>query len=164
MQTGNATERATGPRIRRMNTEPPAQQLGSSDRCPTCGSDLAGPPIPARPVTPSIVTVDLVPDPTVPPVVGRVLALVLEAFDGRRPFPQLRTVLAVPALRYLRAAADAHRTGRTSRVRSVRVCQPVDGVAEVAAVVQIADRPRAVAARLERHAEGWQCVALRFLL
>lgn len=92
------------------------------------------------------------------------LALVLEAFDGRRPLPQLRTVLAEPVLRYLRAVADVHRTSRTSRARSVRVCQPAEGVAEVAAVVQIADRPRAVAARLERHAEGWQCVALRFLL
>jgi hypothetical protein len=46
-------------------------------------------------------------------------------------------------------------------VKSVRVCEPVDGVAEVAAVISQGGRCRAVAARLEGVDGRWRCVHLQ---
>ena len=56
----------------------------------------------------------------------------------------------------LRSAASARR----SRVRSVHVCVPTDGVAEVAAVVGDGVRCRAVAFRMEGRNERWRVTAL----
>jgi hypothetical protein len=46
-------------------------------------------------------------------------------------------------------------------VRSVRVSEPHDGVAEVCAVVQQGPRCRAIALRLEGIDGRWQCTALQ---
>jgi len=46
-------------------------------------------------------------------------------------------------------------------VRSVRVCEPADGVAELSAVVQAGARFRAIAARLEGLDGRWRCVRLQ---
>ena len=46
-------------------------------------------------------------------------------------------------------------------VSSVRVCEPVDGVAEVSAVVRRGGRAHAVAARLEGIDGRWRCTALQ---
>jgi hypothetical protein len=46
-------------------------------------------------------------------------------------------------------------------IRSVRVCEPADGVAELSAVVQVGTRYRAVAARLEGLNGRWRCVRLQ---
>jgi hypothetical protein len=46
-------------------------------------------------------------------------------------------------------------------LRSIRVCEPADGVAEVSAVVQIGPRFRAMAARLEGLDGRWRCVRLQ---
>jgi hypothetical protein len=94
----------------------------------------------------------------------RVVVLALEAFSGRRPMSQLQPVVT-PAL------FTALRSGRRPRwcaegnaallVTSVRVCEPVDGVAEVTAVARRGGRAHAVAARLEGLDGRWRCTALQ---
>ena len=46
-------------------------------------------------------------------------------------------------------------------VRSVHVCEPTDGVAELAAVVRRGSRMAAIALRLEGVDGRWQCTALQ---
>ncbi|MEP6598832.1 MAG: Rv3235 family protein [Actinomycetota bacterium] len=98
----------------------------------------------------------------------RLLVGVLEALAGRRPVQQLTPHLS-PSV-YGGLVADLERSGRSGRartwhspatVRSVRVCEPADGVAELAAVVQIGTRYRAVAARFEGLDGRWRCVRLQ---
>jgi len=94
----------------------------------------------------------------------RVVTLALEAFAGRRPMAQLQPVVT-PAL------FTALTSGRRPRwcaegkaallVTSVRVCEPVDGVAEVSAVARRGGRAHAVAARLEGLDGRWRCTALQ---
>jgi hypothetical protein len=94
----------------------------------------------------------------------RVVTLALEAFAGRRPMAQLQPVVT-PAL------FSALSSGRRPRwcaegtaallVTSVRVCEPVDGVAEVSAVARRGGRAHAVAARLEGLDGRWRCTALQ---
>jgi hypothetical protein len=94
----------------------------------------------------------------------RVVTLALEAFAGRRPMSQLQPVVT-PAL------FTALTSGRRPRwcaegtaallVTSVRVCEPVDGVAEVSAVARRGGRAHAVAARLEGLDGRWRCTALQ---
>ena len=94
----------------------------------------------------------------------RVVTLVLEAFAGRRPLAQLQPVVT-PALF---AALGAGRRPRWCTegtaallVTSVRVGEPVDGVAEVSAVARRSGRAHAVAARLEGLDGRWRCTALQ---
>jgi len=98
-------------------------------------------------------------------VAGRqVVTLALEAFAGRRPLSQLQRAVSPQ----LYAALS---TGRRPRwcsegtaplaITSVRVCEPVDGVAEVTAVARRAGRVHAVAARLEGVDGRWRCTALQ---
>ncbi|WP_448615705.1 Rv3235 family protein [Modestobacter sp. URMC 112] len=94
----------------------------------------------------------------------RLVTLALEAFAGRRPIAQLRPVVT-PALF---AALSSGRRPRwcaegtaALAVTSVRVCEPVDGVAEVSAVVRRSGRAHAVAARLEGIDGRWRCTALQ---
>ncbi len=96
--------------------------------------------------------------------VRRLLAVVFEAVDGRRPVDQLGPVLAPPVLRYIRAARLPHRPARTSRACSVRLCRPTGHAIEAAAVAEIDRRVRAVAARFDNiERGGLRCVALRIL-
>jgi hypothetical protein len=57
----------------------------------------------------------------------------------------------------------AARQVRAARLCSLRICHPHPDVAEVAAVCLIGRRPRALAARFERCAEGpaWRCRTLQ---
>jgi hypothetical protein len=94
----------------------------------------------------------------------RVVTLVLEAFAGRRSMTQVRQVVT-PALF---TALDSGRRPRWCvegtapvLVTSVRVSEPVDGVAEVSAVARRAGRAHAVAARLEGIDGRWRCTALQ---
>jgi Family of unknown function (DUF6459) len=48
-------------------------------------------------------------------------------------------------------------------VRRVQVCEPIDGVAEVAAVLARRDRVWAMAVRLERRQERWLCAHLEVI-
>ncbi|MFQ1001601.1 Rv3235 family protein [Modestobacter sp. SSW1-42] len=94
----------------------------------------------------------------------RLVTLTLEAFAGRRPIGQLQSLVS-PAL------FGALTAGRRPRwctegtapllVSSVRVCEPVDGVAEVSAVARRGGRAHAVAARLEGVDGRWRCTALQ---
>jgi hypothetical protein len=89
---------------------------------------------------------------------GRLLRLVLEVIDGRRPAAQLDGVVVASVLRYVRAARPARRPVRVSRLLSLRVCRPVEHAVEAAAVVGVDQRVRAVAARFELEQAGWRCV------
>ncbi|MEU2347487.1 Rv3235 family protein [Modestobacter sp. NPDC049651] len=94
----------------------------------------------------------------------RLVTLVLEAFAGRRPVSQLQAVVSPPVF----AALSSGRRPRwcaegTSPVLvgAVRVCEPVDGVAEVSAVARRSGRAHAVAARLEGIDGRWRCTSLQ---
>ena len=94
----------------------------------------------------------------------RLVTLALEAFAGRRPLSQLQGVVSP-------AVFAALSSGRRPRwcasgtspilVGAVRVCEPVDGVAEVSAVARRSGRAHAVAARLEGIDGRWRCTALQ---
>jgi hypothetical protein len=66
-------------------------------------------------------------------------------------------------VRILGRTAPAVERRRTIRpqVRSVHVCRPAAGCAEVSVHVRYGHRSRALAARLERHVDRWLCVALQ---
>ena len=94
----------------------------------------------------------------------RLVTLTLEAFAGRRPIGQLQS-LVTPTL--FTALSGPRRPGWCSTgtspllVSSVRVSEPVDGVAEVSAVARRNGRAHAVAARLEGIDGRWRCTALQ---
>jgi hypothetical protein len=95
----------------------------------------------------------------------RLLVAVFEALSGRRPLPQLGRFLS-PGV-YTGLATDLDRArpdsvwSKPTVMRSIRVCEPADGVAELAAVVQTGPRYRAVAVRLEGLDGRWRCVRLQ---
>lgn len=110
----------------------------------------------------------LLPDPT--QWATRISQAIVEITAGVRPIAQLvrwtncdvyealqRRVIR--AAQESRAAASGRR--RAAVVRSVHVSEPVDGVAEVCAVVQHGSRCRALALRLEGVDGRWQCTALQ---
>jgi hypothetical protein len=94
----------------------------------------------------------------------RLVTLALEVLAGRRPAAQLQP-LTSPGV------YAALTTGRRPRwcaegtapllVGRLHVAEPVDGVAEVAAVARRAGRAHAVAARLEGIDGRWRCTALQ---
>lgn len=93
----------------------------------------------------------------------RFVQAVMEALAGRRPEAQLQSWLSPAVFGGIRRAvqtAAARPAGPTPSVRSVRVSEPADGVAEVSAVIRSGERYRAVAARLEGIDGRWRCVRL----
>jgi hypothetical protein len=94
----------------------------------------------------------------------RLVTLALESFAGRRPVGQLRPLVS-PGL--FTALSAGRRPGWCAEgtapllISSVRVSEPVDGVAEVSAVARRAGRAHAVAARLEGIDGRWRCTALQ---
>lgn len=102
------------------------------------------------------------PDPRV--MAGRVVQATLEALAGRRPPTQLQHWMSPTVFAdVLRAHRDRAQNVDTvvPAVRSVHVTEPVDGVAEVCAVVQRDDRFHAVAVRFEGVDGRWRCVLLQ---
>jgi hypothetical protein len=102
------------------------------------------------------------PDPH--PVGRRLVTLTLEAFAGRRSVGQLQPLVTPP----LFAALSERRRPRWCTegtapllISSIRVCEPVDGVAEISAVARRGGRAHAVAARLEGIDGRWRCTALQ---
>ena len=98
---------------------------------------------------------------------GRIiLTAVLETLAGRRPFRQLAGYLS-PAVHNGLLSADTDQVARqrtwarVANVRSIRLCEPAGGVAELAAVVQTGPRVRAIALRLEAHGGRWRCTRLQ---
>ena len=94
----------------------------------------------------------------------RLLVAVLEAMAGRRAPQQLARHLShavfVGLLTDLERQTHRH-WPQPALVRSIRVCEPADGVAELAAVVQTGPRFRAIAMRLEGLDGRWRCVRLQ---
>ncbi len=98
----------------------------------------------------------------------RLVQVVVEVMSGNRAATQLLRWTTPEVYERVRAlAAPAARTAVTTRagrrrpvVRSVRVCEPADGVAEVSAVVMAGQRAQALAVRLEGHDGRWRATAL----
>jgi len=114
------------------------------------------------------------PDPR--SLAGQLAQAVVEVVTGDRPLTQLLTRLSEEVYDQLSALAPPAPTiptlGRDRltvlhprdgpKVRTVHVCQPAAGVAEVAARVQTDGRSRALALRLEEWRGRWRCSALVF--
>lgn len=93
----------------------------------------------------------------------RLLIGVLEAMSGRRSPHQLAQHLSHGVFAGLMADLERPRSRRWQQpvLCSMRVCEPADGVAELAAVIQTGKRYRAVAMRLEGLDGRWRCVLLQ---
>lgn len=108
------------------------------------------------------------PDPR--PWSGRYVQALVEVLAGERPPAQLmRWTNEKIYADVLRRVRTVHRAGVTQRrgrnralVKSVHVCEPQDGIAEVAIHVRHGGRSRAVAMRLEGWDGRWRCTALQF--
>lgn len=92
---------------------------------------------------------------------ARFVQAVVEVLGGERPTSQLVRWTSSGVYDDLTGLVRSPE-GRTTRavVRSVHVTEPVDGVAEVAAMVRRGARCTAVALRLEGLDGRWQCTAL----
>ncbi|HEX8766730.1 MAG TPA: Rv3235 family protein [Jatrophihabitans sp.] len=106
---------------------------------------------------------DELPEPTV--LARRLVIGVIETVTGRRSAAQLRhhTSPTVQA-GLVRDAGRITRLGtarRPAALHSLHVTEPADGVAEVAAVLRVGDRFRALALRLEGLDGRWRCVRLQ---
>ena len=101
---------------------------------------------------------------------GRLTQAILEVEAGVRPVSQLRRWTSDAVYAQLRRQSNRRRIvalRETDRrrtpglaVRSVRVCEPDDGIAEVCAVVHDGRRPRALAMRLEGTDGRWRCTVI----
>jgi hypothetical protein len=91
----------------------------------------------------------------------------IETAAGQRPLHQLAAMLSPSVTSGLgrdfeRAASSGRRHWlHRAAVRSVRACEPAEGVAELCATVQVGPRVRAVALRLEAHHGRWRCTRLQ---
>jgi len=101
---------------------------------------------------------------------ARFAQAVVEALGGDRPLSQLVRWTSTPVyhdldrrVRILARTSPAPARRRTVRpqVRSVHVCQPGPGCAEVSVHVRYGPRSRAIAARLEHLHGRWCCTALQ---
>ena len=99
---------------------------------------------------------------------ARLVQHLTEATSGERPLAQLapylsRTVYHRLERHFATTVRGAGASGPDNRanVRSVHVCEPTDGVAELAAVVRRGGRMAAIALRLEGVDGRWQCTALQ---
>lgn len=97
----------------------------------------------------------------------RLLIGMIETAAGRRPLRQLATLLSPSVTRGI--GTDFERSAKSgtphwlhrASVRSLRVAEPAQGVAELCATVDTGGRIRAVAMRLEEHHGRWQCTRLQ---
>ena len=99
---------------------------------------------------------------------ARLAQAVVEAVGGQRPVSQLVRWTAPNVYRDLerrvqlvRRASEGSRSIRP-QVRSVHVCRPTATCAEVSVHVRHAGRSRALAMRMERRGERWQCTVREF--
>lgn len=103
------------------------------------------------------------PDPK--PWAIRLAQGIVEALHGHRPLQQLIRWTDEPVYRLLERRRSIQRptAGPRPLVRSIRICQPGDGVVEASVVVQTGRRCRALAIRLEGLDGRWRCTALEIL-
>jgi hypothetical protein len=91
---------------------------------------------------------------------------ITESAAGLRPLPQLAGLLTPSVAQGIarqveqRAGAARRHWLAGARVRSLRVTQPADQVAELSATLQCGPRVRAVALRLEVRHGRWRCTRL----
>lgn len=90
----------------------------------------------------------------------RLLTATLETLAGRRTPGQLAPHLSHAVLTGMLAGSQRASWAQPSVLRSLRVFEPADGVAEISAVIQVGPRYRAAAARLEGLDGRWRCVRL----
>jgi hypothetical protein len=94
----------------------------------------------------------------------RLVRTTLEALAGRRPLAHVRDLTSpkiFAALTGGRRPAWCAAGSAPLVVGRIRVCEPVDGVAEVSAVAHRGGRAHAVAARLEGIDGRWRCTVLQ---
>jgi hypothetical protein len=152
--------------------DPPAQMIDGNLALafpPSVGTALPlrlVPPARAEDPEPEAVS----PNPNLRRFVAPFAQGVAEVLMGVRPPQQLTQVTTLDVLAQLERNAGrlAPRTsGRSAappprpRISTVRLCEPVPGVAEVCAVVDTGSRRRALALRLELIGGRWQCTVLR---
>ena len=89
----------------------------------------------------------------------RLISVVLEVLDGRRPVTQLSGLLADRALRAVRLRVRPH----TTTLRRVHTYCPTTRAVEIAATVSRGTRVLAVAARAELHGQAWQLATFDIL-
>lgn len=96
------------------------------------------------------------------PRAARAVRLLLEVVVGERPVRQVSAWVSPRVLAGLERRSPAQRTalGRRPVLRSLRVTEPAEAVAEVSAVVMLGTRARAVALRLEGLDGRWTVTAL----
>lgn len=90
-----------------------------------------------------------------------------EALTGFRPIEQLRRNSTLGIMEWLRQyaipIARRRRAAPAPTVKSVSVCIPTEGVAEVSAVIQRGPRVRAMTARFVEMNDQWKCVHLQVI-
>ncbi|WP_020520104.1 Rv3235 family protein [Catelliglobosispora koreensis] len=104
----------------------------------------------------------------------RFLNFGLEVLNGFRTPAQLRQliepetsfVVLEELTRVMHLATEMRRRTNDSKLRrsTLRVCEPITGAAEAAAVLASPTRTFAVAYRLEKRTPSWKCAFLKFLL
>ncbi|WP_370968492.1 Rv3235 family protein [Amycolatopsis sp. cg9] len=92
--------------------------------------------------------------------VGRVLNMLLEAYDGRRPAAQVRALVAPEVYA---GFSGPSRTRPRHRTQTIHTCTPAPDVIEACARVEADGRSFALAARFTRTARGWRCVRFAVL-
>ncbi len=103
------------------------------------------------------------------PWAGRLVQAVVEVLAGDRPSAQLVRWTVEPVHAAVRASIRPTPRGPTSlsghraQVRSVRVSEPADGIAEVSATVARDGRTTAVALRMEGLDGRWMCTVLELV-
>jgi len=152
------------PVLRRMAYEPRTERFVGREpverepaELPAVGYRAAAGVVPVEPVVDEATRVRLT----------RLVVVLLEFLDGRRPAAAAAAVGSPQVARYL-AAYGRRRVVSASRALSVRIYQPRRGSAEVAAVCVIDRTFRAVALRVERDehpfaGNAWRVTALRVL-
>ena len=106
--------------------------------------------------------------PPIGPWAARLAQAVLEVCTAGRPVAQLLRWTEPEVYRELEARyapraqrrLDRRRAVIAEHVRSVHVCEPADGIAEVSVVIGGGERPHALALRLEGWRGRWVCTSL----
>lgn len=91
---------------------------------------------------------------------GRLVQALVEILAGDRPAAQLVRWTSSQVYDDIATRVGGGGASRRPVVRSVHICEPADGVAEVAALIRRGARCSALALRLEGLDGRWQCTAL----